>query len=105
VLFPQVIGVFLVLAISLPVQIFNLPDAPECMLRDRDEVFLRSPERKEALEKAQLAFRPQDEAILGQDPYFLQKQFIHAHGGIAERSISVLFSVAISLHLSQTRSQ
>ena len=56
-LFRLVVAVFLLLSVDLPAKTFDLPDAPESMLWDRDEVFVRAPERKAALEKALLAFR------------------------------------------------
>ena len=104
-LFPPVIGVFLVLAISLPVEIFDLPNASKCMLRDRDEVFLRSPERKVALKKSSTGISPAGRGDPWSRSLFFGETSHTCSWGIAVRSISVLFSVAISLHLSQTRSQ
>ena len=48
---------FGLMLVGLDAKTFDLPEAPESMVWDRDEVFVRTPERKAALEKALLEFR------------------------------------------------
>jgi hypothetical protein len=52
-----VLACFGLMLIGLEAKTFDLPEAPESMVWDRDQVFVRAPERKAALEKALLEFR------------------------------------------------
>lgn len=53
----RMLACFALMLVGLEAKTFDLPDAPESMVWDRDEVFARAPERKKVLEEALVAFR------------------------------------------------